>query len=68
MKIHVTVNDSKRTLEQGTVLTQLLAELQMGDRPVAVERNFEIVSQAEFGGCEIVDGDVLEIVTLVGGG
>jgi len=35
---------------------------------VAVERNREIVPRAKWGETRLADGDVLEVVTLVGGG
>jgi len=46
----------------------LLEHLQLAGRPVAVERNGQIVPHATFDQTSIVEGDVLEIVTLVGGG
>ncbi|MGD9127698.1 MAG: sulfur carrier protein ThiS [Planctomycetia bacterium] len=46
----------------------LLAELNMADRPVAVEVNRELVTRAEHESCPLNEGDIVEIVTLVGGG
>ncbi len=68
MKIKITVNDIQRTVESGTTVSQLLGELGLEQRPVAVEKNLEIVSRNGLDKCLIEDGDRLEIVTLVGGG
>jgi len=52
----------------GNTVRQLLKQLHLTDRPVAVERNGQIVSHTTFEQTELNEGDSLEIVTLVGGG
>jgi len=52
----------------GNTVRQLLEQLHLADRPVAVERNGHIVSHSTFDQVELTEGDVLEMVTLVGGG
>jgi sulfur carrier protein len=52
----------------GTTVAGLLAELGLAGRPVAVERNREIVPRARHPETELADGDRLELVTFVGGG
>ena len=49
-------------------MSGLLAELGLGGRQVAVERNREIVPRARHAEVELADGDRLELVTFVGGG
>lgn len=66
--MQITVNGQERHVRPGTTLSALLAELGFDSRPVAVERNREVVPRAEHGRCELVAGDNLEIVTFVGGG
>ena len=52
----------------GLSLQDLLRRLELpGDR-VAVERNGNLVRRPSHGQTRLTDGDVLEIVTLVGGG
>lgn len=53
---------------QGLTLLEYL--LQAGYKPqnVAVERNLAIVPQAAWADTVLEDGDVVEIVTFVGGG
>ncbi len=64
----ITVNDESREVAAGTTVAALLESLDMRPKLVAVERNRELVPRARHAECELSDGDVLEIVTLVGGG
>jgi len=52
---------------QGTV-SDLLRELGLDPRQVAVERNREVVPRAEHPTTVLAEGDQLEVVTFVGGG
>lgn len=49
-------------------VAQLLQEAQIKARFVVVELNGEIVPRDLRESCTLKDGDVLEVVTLVGGG
>jgi sulfur carrier protein len=57
-------------LELGEPLTvrALVEQLGLGDGPVAVERNGEVVPRARHAEVELCDGDTIEIVHFVGGG
>lgn len=66
--IDVVINGQSRTVEDGTTISVLLAELGLGERRVAVERNREIVPRAEHATTKLAAGDRLELVTFVGGG
>jgi thiamine biosynthesis protein ThiS len=59
--------DEHRTDERATI-AQLLEQLNLDPRQVAVERNREIVPRATYDETVLADGDRLEIVTFVGGG
>ena len=48
--------------------TQLLDELALAGKRLAVERNGEIVPRSRFGEARLADGDRIEIVVAVGGG
>jgi len=66
--MRATVNGEPLDLPEGLTVAALLQRLGVqGDR-VAVERNGEVVKQARHGEQELAPGDVLEIVTFVGGG
>lgn len=66
--IDVVINGQPRTVNGGTTVAALIAELGFADRKVAVERNREVVPRAQHAETELADGDRLEIVTFVGGG
>lgn len=66
--MRVQVNGEPRELAPGSTLGHLLETLGLGSRPVAVERNAEIVPRAAHASCVLAEGDRLEIVQFVGGG
>jgi thiamine biosynthesis protein ThiS len=66
--IEITVNGASRRVAPGTTVADLIAELGLGDRKVAVERNRDVVPRARHGEVRLETGDHLELVTYVGGG
>jgi sulfur carrier protein len=66
--IDVVINGQARFVNEGTTVTGLINELGLTGRPVAVERNREVVPRAEHASTVLAAGDRLEVVTFVGGG
>lgn len=66
--LEIQVNGEPRRLAAGTTVTELLAQLKLDPRYLAVERNLSVVPRAEHVRCVLENGDKIEIVTLVGGG
>ncbi|MBE9068042.1 thiamine biosynthesis protein ThiS [Leptolyngbya cf. ectocarpi LEGE 11479] len=66
--IAVQVNGTPQLCPQGTTLPQLLIQLEMDPRLVAVEYNGEIVHRQFWDTTVMQTGDRLEVVTIVGGG
>jgi sulfur carrier protein len=66
--MNIQLNGQPRELPESITVAALLADLNMADRPVAVEVNRELVTRAEHESCPLNEGDIVEIVTLVGGG
>lgn len=66
--MQITVNDEARDIAAGATIADLLQELGMRPKFVAVERNLELVPRARHAECELAENDRLEVVTLVGGG
>ena len=66
--MQISINGESRTVAAESTVADLLKELGMQSKYVAVERNLELVPRAMHGDCPLADGDQLEIVTLVGGG
>lgn len=64
----ITVNGIERTCADSSLLTDLLAELDLVGRRIAVERNGEIVPRSLHASVTLQTGDQIEIVVAVGGG
>lgn len=67
-KITFDVNGQVRSGPEDLTVRQLIADLGLGDRRVAVELNLSVVLRAEYDDKVIHEGDRIEIVSLVGGG
>lgn len=67
-RIELRVNGNARAVAPGLTVAELLEELEVDGRRVAVERNERIVPRDERPRTELEDGDVVEIVQFVGGG
>lgn len=52
----------------GKTLAQYLETTQYDPKRIAVERNGEIVCKAQYGETVLQDGDLVEVVSFVGGG
>jgi sulfur carrier protein len=66
--IRITLNGAPRDLPAPLTFAQLLDELALAGRRLAVERNGEIVPRSLFGESRLADGDRIEVVVAVGGG
>lgn len=66
--MQIEVNGQYRDVTEGASIAQLLKELQLDPRSLAVERNLQLVPRADHAGTPLSEGDRLEVVTLVGGG
>jgi sulfur carrier protein len=64
----VSVNGESRSCEPHTTLPQLLVQMGLDPRLLAVEYNGEILHRQFWEQTEIQADDRLEIVTIVGGG
>ncbi len=62
------VNGEPRAIDNGGTIADLLAELKLGGRRIAVEVNRDILPAAEYPRRAIHEGDTIEIVRFVGGG
>lgn len=61
-------NGEPREAEDNVTVGQLLQQLNLQSKYVAVEVNLEVVSREAHAKRVLRDGDRLEVVTLVGGG
>ena len=66
--IRITLNGASRELPDALTFDQLLHEMELAGRRLAIERNGEIVPRSRFGETRLNDGDRVEVVMAVGGG
>ena len=66
--MRVTVNGEGHALTEGMTMADLVGRLNLHPRRIAVERNKRLVRRTDYADTPLADNDVIEIVTLVGGG
>ncbi|HEX4514660.1 MAG TPA: sulfur carrier protein ThiS [Polyangiaceae bacterium] len=66
--MRLTINGEAKDVPATMTVAELVAHLGLGEGPVAVELNREIVPRAQHASRTIAEGDVVEIVHMVGGG
>lgn len=66
--ITATINGSRRAIAAGTTIAQFVEELPQSQRFVAVARNGDVVPRERWGEVSVEEGDVIEVVRMVGGG
>ena len=67
--LSITVNGRPRKLSlPATTLADLVRDLDIEGKRIAVEKNGEIVPKSRYAATLLVDGDRIEIVGAVGGG
>jgi len=66
--IRITVNGEPRDVAAPATVADLLAQVGLDMRKVAVERNLEIVPRSTYAATALAAGDELEIVHFIGGG
>jgi sulfur carrier protein len=66
--MRLTINGAEKDVPDGLTVRGLVVHLGLGDGPVAVEQNREIVPRAEHPTRSVNAGDAIEIVHFVGGG
>ena len=67
-KLRITLNGDAHELAGPLTVAELLAQLAIDSRRVAVEHNLVVLKRDAFGSTPLQDGDEVEIVNFVGGG
>jgi thiamine biosynthesis protein ThiS len=67
-KIKITLNGEEKLVECGTNLAQLIFELELDVKKIAVEKDLEIVNSDQFSEVILSEGSRIEIVHFIGGG
>lgn len=66
MKIYL--NGKERTVTNSFVLTDLLAEMELSGKRIAVEINQEIIPRSEHNTYQLNSDDRIEVIQAIGGG
>jgi thiamine biosynthesis protein ThiS len=66
--VKITLNGDPFEVAGPITITELLAQLEIDPRRVAVEHNLAVLKRATFDAVRIAEGDQVEIVNFVGGG
>jgi len=64
----ITLNGERFELDRPLSVTDLLTQLEIDPRRVAIEHNLNIIRRHTFPEVIVEDGDTVEIVNFVGGG
>ena len=62
------INGERRQVAAGATVAELLADLGLQGKKIAVEKNGDIVPKSRHSSETVAPGDSLEIVVAVGGG
>lgn len=66
--MNIIVNGNERTLDDGRTLANLVEDMGLTDRRIAVEINKEIIPRSAYNDCLLQPGDCVEVVAAIGGG
>lgn len=66
--INIILNGEKTLFEQEICISELLQQLHLSNKRLAVEINQEIIMRSEFDNFILSDDDKVEIVQAIGGG
>ena len=68
MQIEITVNGESRQINRGLTVAELVAQLELAPKRLAIEHNLLILARSLWPETRLQTGDRLEIVHFVGGG
>jgi len=66
--VHITLNGDRFELPGPMTVSELLRQLNIDGRRVAVEHNLVVLRRGTFDTTLVADGDQIEVVNFVGGG
>ncbi len=66
--MYITVNGSRREVAPGTTVEALMRELKLKPEITAAQVNDTILQRGEASGLVLEQGDVIELIRIVGGG
>ena len=66
--MQIQLNGKPTAVKNDATISDLLAQLELTGKRVAVEINRQIVPRSQHGSHAVQDGDIVEVVVAVGGG
>ena len=66
--MQIQVNGDSLQVDSGMTLSQLITQLDLGDKRIAVELNLEIIPRSQHVETFLSEADRIEIVHAIGGG
>jgi len=66
--MNITVNGKVESLENGVILHQFLTDNKMKPDQVVVAINDNVVEREDYAATKLNEGDVLDVMSFVGGG
>jgi thiamine biosynthesis protein ThiS len=66
--LNIIVNGDETHIAEGSVISDLIASLDLNPQRLAVELNRRIIRRADWDSTTVLEGDRVEIVHFVGGG
>ena len=66
--MQIKLNGDPHTVADGATVAELIEQLDLIGRRLAVEVNEEVVPRSRHGACALASGDRVEIVHAIGGG
>lgn len=67
-QVTVQINGHEEHIEAGTSIHAVLLEKNINPNAVACELNMKVIRRAELGQVSLKEGDVLEVIRMIGGG
>jgi len=65
--LNIHLNGERKSVAAANV-AELICELGMENRMIAIERNLEVVPKSKYNKTTLNDGDRIEVVHMIGGG
>ena len=66
--LQIQLNGESKTLKNSTTLAELVAELGLDARKIAIEQNRVIIPKSAYATTPLTSADEIEIVAFIGGG
>ncbi len=67
-KVKIILNGEEKIIEHPTTLAQLILDLELDLKKIAVEKDLEIINSENFAQVILNEGSRVEIVHFIGGG